>query len=62
MSETIVSFDENNIPEFVAMYRTAKERGDSSFTFEEHEFSTAYAKYLIEYLAKRMTEGEKEHE
>lgn len=60
MSERIVSFTEDNIPEFILLYNTARNEGEDSFTFEEHEFSTAYAKYLIDYLAQRIVEVDDE--
>ena len=34
-------------------YRAALARKDDVFTFESHEFNTAYAGYLLEYLSQK---------
>lgn len=35
-------------------YKTAQEGGDDVFTFEDNEYVTNYAKYLIEYLDMKL--------
>lgn len=40
-----------------ARYKQAVDAGETAFTFDGHELLTAYAKYLLEYLAPKFEDG-----
>ena len=58
MSEAIV-FDKAKLEALRVAYLAAVEAKEEIFTFEGHELLTAYAKYLIEYLAGKFFIGGK---
>lgn len=42
---------------FVEAYDKAQQSDAQSFTYEGNEFDTGYAKYLIEYIGTRFSDG-----
>lgn len=49
MSNTI-SFDRESYKNFKKEYNSAVENNQEMFVFEDYEYLTSYAKYVIEYL------------
>lgn len=49
-----ISFNEKTFIQFVKLYYKSLRDGAEQFEFEGHQFLTAYAKYLIEYLEPQM--------
>lgn len=45
-----ISFDRDNGKEFVRLYNKATKTGKESFMFQDGEFLTKYAYYLIQHL------------
>ena len=54
MAEKFITFDINTLTKFKKEYKKATEESKTIFTFEDNEFDTGYAKYLIEYLETKM--------
>lgn len=48
--EDYINFDNAKIKRLETAYRKAKEQGKFQFEFDEKEYITDYAKYLIEHL------------
>lgn len=53
MSATI-TFDEKTFKSFKQKYNKAVENKQEIFIFDNHEFLTSYAKYVIEYINSRL--------
>jgi hypothetical protein len=51
-----ITFDPSKLERFKIMYQAAVARNADSFVFEGNAFSTAYAKYLIDYLEGRLNQ------
>lgn len=45
-----ISFDRDNVKEFVRLYNKATKNKTDSFMFQDGEFLTKYAYYLIQHL------------
>ena len=56
MSETI-SLSHSDYLELAAAYEQAVLQKKDKFTWREHEFVTAYAKYLLEYITNKINEN-----
>ena len=52
--EDYINFDKNKIDRLETAYKKAKEQGKFQFEFDEKEYITDYAKYLLEYLKPTM--------
>lgn len=50
--DVIIEWDRDKLESFKRTYAANKNRG--VFTWDGHEFLTAYAKYLIEYLETKL--------
>ena len=58
MDRLTVSFTPEKLKEFKRLYLLMKEAGKESFFFEEKEYVTAYAKYVVEYLETKFKQDE----
>lgn len=54
MEPETVTFTPEKLKEFKRLYLLMKEDGKESFFFEEREYVTDYAKYVIEYLETKL--------
>ena len=52
--EDYINFDNAKTKRLETAYKKAKEQGKFQFEFEEKEYITDYAKYLLEYLKPTM--------
>lgn len=51
MNERVtITFDRETLRKFKKSYKYAVMLDTANFTFQGHDFNTAFAKYLIEYL------------
>jgi len=50
MGNTHINFDISTLKRFKKAYEKATNESKTEFTFEDNEFDSGYAKYLIEYL------------
>lgn len=46
----MINFDRQKLANLKRAYTKAKNEGSEQFKFENHDYLTAYARYLIEYL------------
>lgn len=52
-NQETITFTPESFRSFKKLWAVSAQQGDEQFTFEGHEFLTAYAKYLIEYIETR---------
>lgn len=55
MPHNMIDFDRAKLERLKAAHGTALRAGLDTFTFEGELYSTAYAKYVIEYLEDRLS-------
>jgi len=56
MDKQDIVFDVDKLTEFKSQYQLAKIEGRDMFTFENRKIMVEYAKYMIEYLERRIKE------
>ena len=49
-----MTWNKVKLAKFTRLYKKSVKNKVHTFTFDEHEFSTSYAGYLIEYLKGRL--------